>query len=256
MATNGTGLAAIEKKKAAAKGGGGSGSGASLAEMEPDLQDMQGNQFMADMLKGPNQGTQKDESEVSQKLPASVRWRMLASNEVRVLANLIYANATPSEMVTKEMLAIGSVFYNRRNMSGTSAANAQEFGPPSFEAQAFNLQRTMPPWYDQGRYLNFNGAARFDESMKSSLDVKSAANAVEAAEQLVSGVTPFGRKFTHMDISGQSPNPERTDHNSKVQYGRFYFWSMTSDAMKADQDTGTETAATLNTGSDSSEPVV
>ena len=181
-----------------------------------------------------------------------VRWRLLSSNDLQILAGLIYSHATPSEQLTKEMLAVGSVYYNRWEHTMANPKDTAEFGPPNFQGMAFQVNRMMPLYYDPQRSLSFNGAAKFGHDLPSQLDVKSAVNAIKAAEQLMTGVNPFPDDYVYMDISGQAPT-DRVDQNSHAQYGRLHFWAMKPDSL-VQADAQIEEAGPL--ASTAAEPLV
>lgn len=258
MANNGQGaaLAEVAKKKATARAAGtGTETGDDLLEME--LQEMQGNQFMADMLKKPGQqAPSTEDAKAPQKLPAELRWRMLASNDVRILAGLIFANTTPTETMSMEMMAVGSVFFNQWEDSLKSKASQKEFGPPNFEGLAFQLNRKMPIWYDPKRMNNFGNAARFDDTIGDHMDVKTAAHAIELAERLIGGQQVIPQKFMYMDIQNQVPNAERGDPTSMVKYGKFYFWEMKDGLAGTGAKDNASTATVMESGSDSADPKV
>lgn len=235
MSFNG-GRSALEKakKKAAAGSGGGSGgSGLSSPAMDSsavDLQEMQGNQAINDMLKGGAQTQGQEQAALDRlPLPSDVRWRLNTSNDMVILASLIYANSTPGEQVSQEMLAIGSVFWNRWEHLQSHPGDYAEFGPPNMAGMAQDLQRKMPIWYQPNRYMEFYGAARFNSGFGTDLDVKTAVNAVKVADQMMTGVNPFPYDFVYMDIDPSSPNQERTDPYSHVKYGKFHFWSFSEE---------------------------
>lgn len=256
MSNNGQGaaLAEVAKKKAAARAAGsGTETGDDLLEM--DLHEMQGNQYMADMLKKPQQ---QDEGAAKQpqKLPDELRWRMLASNDVRILAGLIFANSSPTDTLSMEMMAIGSVFYNQWEDTLKSKTSQKEFGPPNFDGLAFELNRDMPIWYDPKRMNTFGNAARFGDTVGDSMDLKTAAHAVDLAERLIAGQQLLPQKFMYMDIQNDVPNKERGDPTSMVKYGRFYFWEMKEGMAGGKGDQNASTATVMESGSDSADPKV
>lgn len=229
-----------------AKGTGSSGSSTALADI--DLQEMQGNEFLNEMLKGGDKEKGGQTALASLPLPAELRWRLLSSNDLGTLAALIYSQASPAETVTTEMLAIGSVFFNRDSQVSGNAEDQKEFGGANLTGMAASLQRQLPPYYDPKRYLGFHNAARFGSDIGGSADVKSAVAAVSAAEQIMSGANPFPEKYLYMDTSNHMPNAERCDAESHTQIGRFHLWAMKTETTTEQANDATDTIGLFSAG--------
>lgn len=243
-------------QKSRVLGAPGAANATEAAELTPiELQEMQGNDFINDMIKGGSTESAQEASIANLPLPPEVRWHLLASTDIQDLATLIYSQCTPSETVTKEMLAIGSVYFNRMQQTMAHPEDQREFGAPSFEGMLFQLQKMMPVYYRGDRQASFHHAARFGGDLGSSADVKTAVASVQAADQIYSGVNPFPEKYMYMDMAGNSPNPDRTDFQTHAQYGKLHFW-----AMKSDNTSGAEEAVqasqTLLNSSSAAEPIV
>lgn len=245
---------AARKSRALATPGATSSESAELTPIE--LQEMQGNDFINDMLKGGQSGQAQEANLASMPLPAEVRWHLLASTDIQNLATLIYSQCTPAETVTKEMLAIGSVYYNRWEHTLAHPEDQKEFGAASFDGLLFQLQKMMPMYYRPDREASFHHAARFGGDLGTSADVKTAVAAVQAADQIYSGINPFPERYMYMDISGNSPNPDRTDFQTHAQYGKLHFWAMKSEAATGAAAEQAGPAQTLLTSSASAEPTV
>ena len=247
---------AEELKKARAASTPGS-SVSSVAEDLPsvDFQEVQGNEFINDMIKGGQSEQSQQTALAALPLPAEVRWRLLASTDIQTLASLIYSQCTPAESVTKEMLAIGSVFFNRWEQTIAHPEDQKEFGAANFEGLLFQVQRMMPLAYHPDREGAFHHAARFGGELGTQSDVNTAVAAIQAAEQIYTGVNPFPDKYMYLDISGSSPNPDRTDFRTHVQYGKLHFWSLKTATANQSEQTGDQ-SATLVSSSAAAEPAV
>ena len=229
------------------------GTGAASAELSPiDLQEMQGNEFLNDMIKGGS--SDKGGALTQLPIPAEVRWRLLSSNDLGTLSALIFSQAAPAEQVTPEMLAVGSVYYNRNSQVQSHAEDQKEFGGANLTGMAASLQRQLPGYYDGQRYLGFHNAARFGSDLGGTSDVKAAVAAVTAAEQIMSGSNPFPQKYLYMDTSNHMPNAERCDAQSHTQIGQFHFWALKTEATTEQANDGTDTVGLLS--ATAAEPVL
>lgn len=220
---------ATETAVKATRAGGGVSSATQAAqkeEMTPiDFQDAQGNEFLNELLKGGAQDRAQDNAIKAMPLPPEVRWRMLASNDIQLLAGLIYSHCSPSETVTKEMLAIGSVYFNRWTTCMSDQDACKEFGGSTFQALSFDVQQKMPLYYQPAKMLGFSNAAKFGANLPSQGDVNTATAAFLAAEQIYSGVNPFPHKFMYMDVSAGSSQPDKVNGQTHFQYGKMHFWA-------------------------------
>lgn len=247
---------AEELKKARAAGGPGASMGPETQDLTSiDFQEMQGNEFINDMIKG-GQGDQSQQTALAAlPLPAEVRWRLLSSTDIQTLASLIYSQCSAADGVTKEMLAIGSVYYNRWEQTIANPDDQKEFGAANFEGLLFQVQRMMPLYFHPDREHAFHNAARFGGELGTQADVKTAVAAIQAAEQIYSGVNPFPDKYIYMDIAGATPNPERTDLKTHVQYGKLHFWAMKSENAGQGEQQGDQSASLLSSSA-AAEPAV
>ena len=66
---------------------------------------------------------------------------------------------------------------------------------------------------------------------------------------------PFPDKYMYLDISGNSPNPDRTDFRTHAQYGKLHFWSLKTENATQSEQTGDQ-SATLVSSSAAAEPAV
>lgn len=240
------GNGAAEAVKAKATSTGTAAGQTSVADI--DLQEMQGNEYLNEMLKGGATEKANQSALAQMPLPPEVRWRLLSSNDLGTLAALIYSQAAPAEQVTQEMLAIGSVYFNRDSQVSGHAEDQKEFGGANLTSMASTLQRLLPPYYDGQRYLGFHNAARFGSHMGSGADVRSAVAAVEAASQIMSGANPFPEKYLYMDISNHMPNAERCDAETHTQIGRFHFWAMKTEVTTEESNDATDTVGLFSAG--------
>lgn len=221
------------------RAGGGISSATQAAQEEEltpiDFQDAQGNEFLNEMIKGGQTGQAQENAMKAMPLPPEVRWRMLASNDIQILAGLIYSHCSPSETVTKEMLAVGSVYFNRWMTASSSQDAQKEFGGSTFQALSFDVQKKMPLYYESSKMLGFSNAAKFGANLPSEGDVKTATAAFQAAEQIYSGVNPFPHKFMYMDISAGSSQPDKVNAQTHFQYGKLHFWAARSQTRTEEQ---------------------
>ena len=228
---------------------------AQAEEMTPiDFQDAQGNDFLNEMLKGGATEQAQDNAIKAMPMPPEVRWRMLASNDLQILAGLIYSHCSPSETVTKEMLAIGSVYFNRWSKASSDQDAQKEFGGSTFQALSFDVQQKMPLYYDPAKALGFSNAAKFGANLPSNGDVKTATAAFQAAEQIYSGVNPFPHKFMYMDISAASSQPDKVDGQTHFQYGKLHFWAEKHENAREEESEQQQAQGPL--ASTAAEPVV
>lgn len=244
-----------EELKKARKGGGGSQGAADIDELSPiELQDVQGNEYLNEMIRGGQTEQAQEAMNKEMPLPPEIRWRMLSSNDIVILASLIYSHVQSAETVTKEMLAVGSVYFNRWEHTMANPAAQKEFGAANFAGLLFQVQKTMPLYYKPDRLSTFSSAARFGGNLPSELDMKTAVACVKAAEQIYTGVNPFPDEYMYMDISAASTEPEKIDRNSHIQFGKLHFWAMRRDLNqgRGHAETGTETSMA---STDAAEPV-
>ncbi len=253
---------ALKKTRVAS---GGSGPQIAEEELSPiDLQDAHGNEALNELIRGgqssgqsgPTAQTGQGMESVlkSMPLPPEVRFRLLSSNDIQLLASLIYSHATPSETVTKEMLAIGSVYFNRWEETLAKPEATKEFGAANFQGLLFDVQRKMPLYHKPDRLTGFSNAAKFGAELPSQLDMKTACAAIKAAEQIYTGVNPFPERFMYMDISGASTQPDKVEHNSHMQFGKLHFWAAKADATA--QGEGQQSEAQSPLASTAAEPTV
>lgn len=243
-------------KKARVVGTPGSTTGSEAPELTPiELQEMQGNEFINDMIKGGQTDQAQEAALASLPLPPEVRWHLLASTDIQNLASLIYSQCSPAETVTKEMLAVGSVYYNRWEQTLAHPEDQKEFGAASFDGLLFQVQKMMPMYYHPDREAAFHHAARFGGNLGTSTDVKTAVAAIQAADQIYTGINPFPDKYMYMDLAGASPNPDRTDFQTHAQYGKLHFWAMKPENSAAAEEQASA-SQTLLSSSAAAEPLL
>lgn len=227
---------ATEALRRARKGGGPAAGAATEEELSPiELQEMHGNEYLNELMKGGQTGQAQQSAAKGVSLPPEVRFRMLASNDIQILASLIYSQCTPSETVTREMLAVGSVYFNRWEETLARPEAQKEFGAANFQGLLFDVQKKMPLYYKPERLSSFHGAARFGGELPSQLDMKTACAAIKAAEQIYTGVNPFPDRYMYMDISAASTQPDKVDASSHIQYGKLHFWAAKTGTAAEDQ---------------------
>ncbi len=237
---------------------GGSPTATQEEELSPiDFQDAHGNEYLNDLIKsGQGAQTEKgaDTAIKAMPLPPEVRFRLLSSNDIQILASLIYSHATPSETVTKEMLAIGSMYFNRWEETLARPDKQKEFGAANFQGLLFDVQRKMPLYHKPDRLTGFSNASKFGADLPSQLDMKTACAAIKAAEQIYTGVNPFPERFMYMDISGACTQPEKVQTNTHMQFGKLHFWAAKPESTTQGEGQQSESSSPL--ASTAAEPTV
>ena len=218
---------AKKAEAARARGGGGGGTGTATAEVDNiadtvDLQEQHGNDYIQDMM------DKKDgKAGPSQKvpLPSELRWKLLSSNDLQSLSALVFSQASPSESMSKEIQALASVYFNRWEHLQAHPGDQAIFGAPNFEGLIFKLQQQMPLHYDPARLMQFSNAAKFGGKLDDDTDVDTAVHATRAADEALAGINPFPKEYVFVSLTGQSPDPKRTDSSSHIKLGRLHFWA-------------------------------
>jgi hypothetical protein len=269
------------------KGGGG---GAQQAEDWGlvDTQQSHGNDFLKEMVKGEQkeantatapamkkEGPAPEKGATAQKanskagglagmqLPSDVRARLLSSNDMVSLASLVYSQCSPASEVTKEMLAIASVHWNRYWHTKSNAADQKEFGRPNFEEMAIPLFQAQPFHFQPQGYRGFQDAAKFNGGFQSQQEVDTAIAAIRAADQIMNSGNPFPHEFMYLGVDPKSPVPERTDARTHMKFGKLHFWAFSEEGKVAGQkqsDQGQQESNSLQaavmTGADAAPPPV
>jgi len=222
-----TATAKNKKKKAAAAGG--NEKGDALVELVDKQADV-GNQEVAAQIDSGSVDQMTELAPEDVKLPAAIRWQLLASRETTELAAMVFAHAQDSNEMTEEMLALATVGLNQFERSRMGEEEANMFGGTSMDTIFDN--KDLYEHTGESRHQMFWNGALFDREFTTQTERDSAVAAIKAADQIIRTGNPFMHEFMAFSEESQSPMPDMTSHRSKVQYGKLTFWAF------ADQEPG------------------
>ena len=214
-----------------------------------DRQGDLGNDAIQELLgkkDAPEQATPASTSATDLTLPDQLRAHLLSDIEHLYLAASVYGEtfATHAKEPTEEMYALSSCGFNMVDYVRDHPLDQNVFGAPANNMMMATENRSFFEFYGLDRYRDFWYAVKFGTPFKNEADLHTAKLIIEASKHIMEQNNPLPKDYVVFSEGSESPLPDHTDPGSRIQYGRFYFWSFAPQKTKQVEEEGGEEATT------------
>jgi hypothetical protein len=243
-----------KKKKKAAGSGGDKGTDPALMELVDHQSDV-GNQEVSNLIQNESAQKVAETAPEDLKLPASVRWHLMSSREMTMLAAMVFSHSEGTKEPSDQMLALASVAMNQLENARTNQDAQSMFGGTMLSAILDNTNQ-----YEENqssKHEMFWKSALFDGEFATKADRDAAVAAIKAAEQVMLSGNPFQHEFMTFSTEAQSPMAQETNARSHTQLGKLHFWAFAEDTgAKVAEETDAEVEAETIMAGMAGEPMV